>query len=188
MEVRRYRKLGKLPKHSPAHFDSGEDLNYLLTAANYEHAKIIGKSPDRMFDFRDQLLQILIDYSSFVWAWCILPNHYHVLLQTEQMKMLREQLGKLHGRTSYAWNKEEGQKGRKVWHNCFERKMRSKRHYYATLNYVLNNAVHHGYVDKWEDWPWYNAAEYLQIVGRSKALEIWNEYPVLDYGSKWDID
>lgn len=65
--------------------------------------------------------------------------------------------------------------------------MRSERHYYATLNYVLNNAVHHGYVEKWQDWPWSNAAEYLDTVGEIQAAEIWRKYPVLDYGSKWDV-
>jgi putative transposase len=46
--------------------------------------------------------------------------------------------------------------------------------------------VHHGYVKKWEDWPFSSARDYLQAVGRQKALETWYNYPVLDYGKGWD--
>jgi len=55
------------------------------------------------------------------------------------------------------------------------------------MNYVHNNPVHHGYVDRWTDWPWSSAEKYLEAVGRDRASEIWREYPLLDYGKKWDI-
>jgi len=104
------------------------------------------------------------------------------------MKALRKDIGQYNGRSSFEWNGEDDRRGRKVWHNCFERGMRSERHYYASLNYVLNNAVHHGYVDRWQDWPWSNAEEYLNSVGHERAAEIWREYPLLDYGKKWDAN
>ena len=72
--------------------------------------------------------------------------------------------------------------------NGFERKIKSERHFYASLNYVLNNAVHHGYVENWQDWVWSNAKQYLEKTGREKAVKIWLAYPILDYGKKWDVD
>jgi hypothetical protein len=54
------------------------------------------------------------------------------------------------------------------------------------MNYVLNNAVHHGYAEKWGDWIWSNATEYLEGVGKEEAARIWKEYPILGYGEKWD--
>jgi putative transposase len=50
----------------------------------------------------------------------------------------------------------------------------------------LHNAVRHGYVTRWTDWPYGNAREYLETVGRDKATHIWNEFPILDYGKDWD--
>jgi len=105
---------------------------------------------------------------------------------TSRMADLRREIGKLHGKTAYEWNGEDGLRGRKVWFNCFERAMKSDRHYFASLNYVLNNAVHHGYAEKWQDWPWSNARQYLEEVGCKRATEIWRQYPLLDYGTKWD--
>jgi putative transposase len=50
----------------------------------------------------------------------------------------------------------------------------------------LHNAVRHGYVERWQDWPYSNATHYLAEVGREEAERRWREYPVLDYGNDWD--
>jgi putative transposase len=78
--------------------------------------------------------------------------------------------------------------GRQVWFNCFDRVIKSHRHFWASVNYIHHNPVHHGYVDAWQDWPWSSAAQFLERVGRERALEIWHQFPILDYGKKWDID
>lgn len=186
-DVMEYRRIQRFPMHSPPHFDTDESRQFIVTAANYEHKHIVGKTPERMFDCTQALLAICCELEVIVYAWCLLPNHYHILLTTNRIKELRQAIGRFNGKSSFIWNGEDGARGRKVWHNCFERKMRSERHYFASLNYVLNNAVHHGYVKKWQDWPWSNANEYLENVGRGTARRIWTEYPILDYGSKWDI-
>jgi putative transposase len=182
-----YRRLQRYPKHSPPHFDASTECQFILTATCYEHKKVIGKSLERMAECEKRILEICHTHEAEIYAWCVLPKHYHLLLKTDHIKEIRISLGKFHGRSSYQWNLEDNERGRKVWHNCFERKMRSERHYFASLNYVLNNAVHHRYVDRWEDWIWSNANEYLETMGRERALEIWKEFPVLDYGSKWDV-
>jgi len=33
-----------------------------------------------------------------------------------------------------------------------------------------------------------SAGEFLERAGRERALEIWREFPILDYGKKWDVD
>jgi len=82
---------------------------------------------------------------------------------------------------------EDDARGRKVWYNCFERRIKSERHFWATLNYIHHNPVHHGYVDRWQDWPWSSADAFLKNIGRERALKLWLEYPILDYGKKWDL-
>jgi putative transposase len=73
-----------------------------------------------------------------------------------------------------------------VWYNAAETAIKSERHFWASLNYVLHNAVRHGYVERWQDWPYSNAAQYLEQVGRATAEYRWREYPILDYGAQWD--
>jgi len=64
--------------------------------------------------------------------------------------------------------------------------MRSQRHYWATLNYVHHNPVHHRYVERWTEWPWSSAPEFLAQTGQDEAKRIWLEYPLDEYGKGWD--
>jgi len=77
-------------------------------------------------------------------------------------------------------------RGRKVWFSCAETGMKSDPHFWATLNYVHHNPVHHGYVRHWQDWPFSSGAAFLDKVGRGEAQELWKEYPIGNYGKGWD--
>lgn len=180
------RKLLKLPWHSPPHFSWDEPHDYHVTAACYEHQPYIGYSLERMEAFSHDLHQTLGVAAEQVYAWCILPNHYHLLVRTQDIQRLAKYLGQLHGRVSYVWNGMENARGRKVFHRASDRAIRSNAHFWATVNYIHHNPVHHGYVDKWTEWPWSSAIDYIQQVGRAEAERIWQEFPVLDYGKGWD--
>ncbi|MGZ0708344.1 transposase [Coraliomargarita sp. W4R53] len=159
---------------------------YMITAACFEHVSYIGNSIERISGFETSLLTEIDPYVSCIYAHAILPNHYHVLLETNDIGKLRIELGKFHGRTSFNWNKEDGTQGRKVFHGSAETAMKSERHFQATLNYIHNNPVKHGYVDKWQDWPYSSAAQYLAAVGKEEAAQHWLEYPIDRYGEDWD--
>jgi putative transposase len=185
-QVLEKRRAQKLPWHSPPHLDFEGTHQYLISASCYEHAEIVGRTDSRITECENEVLKVCDDFCLSLYAWCILPNHYHALLKTDRIRELRHALGQFHGRSSFRWNDEDESRGRKVWHNCFERPMKSERHFWATLNYIHHNPVHHGYVDRWQDWPWSSAKEFLRVVGRTRALELWLEYPILNYGTKWD--
>jgi putative transposase len=181
-------RLGS-PWHSPPHRASGDSecANlYHITAACYEHLPIIGTSPTRMDEFAGALKKVFELCDAHCCAWCILPNHYHALVESADVFALLRELGRLHGRSSYAWNGEDAARGRKVFFRAVERSMRSTRHVWATMNYVHNNPVRHGYAERWTEWPWSSAQEYLDQVGREEAARIWRCYPILDFGDGWD--
>ena len=173
------------PSHSPNRVDSGAGF-YLITAACYQHAPLIGSNEQRMEDFSRSLLDVLHQHSEALAAWVVLPNHYHALLHTEAVTELLSALGKLHGRSSFLWNGEDGQRGRQVWCKAVETVMKSQQHFFATINYVLHNPVKHRYVAKWTDWPWSSAAAYLDALGREEAERRWRQYPTQEYGQGWD--
>jgi putative transposase len=186
-QILELRKARNFPWHSPPHLDFKVAKQYLISSSCYEHVPVIGKDPERMTGCESEVLRICEKLCLRIYAWCILPNHYHVLVKTERIKELRGNLGQFHGASSFEWNRIDNRRGRKVWHNCFERPMKSERHFWATLNYVHHNPVQHGYVRRWSDWPWSSAAQYLEKVGVDEAKRIWLKYPILDYGKKWDI-
>ena len=145
------------------------------------------KPPGRLKWFEQELLGHLQQQSLKVAAWVVLPNHYHVLVKIPEMKDFSKAQGELHGRTSFEINSEDNERDRQVWYRCSDRFMRSERHYFTTLNYIHNNPVKHGYVDKWGDWAYSSFHWYLENKGRDWLIELWREYPVLNYGDKWDV-
>lgn len=181
------RRGRKLPWHSPSHLEFEGFVTFIITAACYEHAHIIGENPNRMAECESGILEICENLEAKIYAWCILPNHYHILVRTDNIKQLRSELGKFHGRNSRKWNQEDNQQGRKIWFNFFDREMKSARHFWASLNYIHHNPIKHGYSEKWQDWIYSSANNYLDNFGKEKASFIWNEYPILDYGKDWDI-
>jgi putative transposase len=175
------RKCQGHPWHRPPHFDVDGVHSYLLTAACWNHEMIIGQSPDRMAEFESDLIETTDPI-----AWCILPNHYHLVLQTRDLRKTVRDLGKIHGRSSFSWNGEDQARGRSVWHSCADRRIRNESHLWATINYVHHNPVRHGYCDRWQEWPYSSASSFLESEGRSRALEIWNRYPPNKFGDGWD--
>jgi putative transposase len=185
-ELLGWRKERGYPWHSPPHRPNFGHLRFLVTAACYEHRPHIGHDLDRMDVFSRDLLAVFASHASRVFAWCVLPNHYHALIEAPDIKGLLHGLGQFHSRTSHAWNGEENARGRKVFFRAVERAMRSERHYWATLNYVHHNPVRHGYAGRWTDWRWSSATEYLAQTGVEVAKRIWQEYPLREYGEGWD--
>jgi putative transposase len=181
------RKGRGLPWHSPPHLEFVGFVTFIITAACYEHAHVIGKSAERMAECEREILEICRKSNADIFAWCILPNHYHILVRTDDIKTLRKEIGKFHGRSARFWNQADGESGRHIWCNFFDREMKSNSHFWASVNYIHHNAVKHGFAEKWQDWAFSSANNFLERHGKVETLKIWNEYPILDYGKDWDI-
>ena len=86
-------------------------------------------------------------------AWCIMPNHVHVLIQMKDVSLSKI----IHSWKSYTAkeaNKLLGRKGQFWAPDYFDRYIRDEKHYHATVNYILYNPVKAKLVSKPEDWPW----------------------------------
>jgi putative transposase len=180
------RQKNQRPWHRPPHFDSDGLQSFHLSAACYEHVPIIGSSLQRIEEFESQLIGTLSTGDNLLHAWCVLPNHWHALIQTEGLKAVTKSIGQLHGRVSFSWNGEDGSRGRKCWHGCSDRRIRSSRHFYVAQNYIHHNPVKHGLIETSEEWPFSSAADYMEKIGRENVTKQWDEYPVLDMGNGWD--
>ena len=179
------RKSQEVPWHCPRHIQ-GDKTRFHITAACYEHKSVIGLSPERISAFEYELQQCLRENSCELYAWAVLPNHYHALLKTIDILSLLKKTSQLHGRKSFYWNGEEKSRGRRVWCNALETAIKSEGHFWATVNYIHHNPVKHKHVDKWTEWPYSSAVTYLKAVGREQALKNWREYDISEMGKDWD--
>jgi REP element-mobilizing transposase RayT len=96
------------------------------TAANFEHRAIIGKSVRRMGEFEYDLMMALAASNDRCMAWCVLPNHYHLLAVVTDLNRTVKCLGQLYGQTSRRWNLEDNRTGRQCWYRCADRAIRSE--------------------------------------------------------------
>ena len=180
------RKREGLPWHYPPRYDQGA-RHYMITAACYQHEPILGAQASRMVELENSLSVVIAEAAgNHLRAWVVLPNHYHVLVFAPDILGLLKSLGRMHGRLSRRWNLEDRTIGRKVWHGAVETMVKSDRHHCAVLNYIYHNPVKHGYVDRWQDWPFGSARDYLESVGHAEAKRRWEEYPIDRFGEGWD--
>jgi putative transposase len=179
------RRQRGFPWHGPPHIEVPGEYR-IVTGAYFAHRPILS-TPERLQWFEDELLGHVKQLGLHCAAWVVLPNHYHLLVRIEEMKAFSRELGQLHGRTSFQMNREDDARKRRVWYRCEDRCMRSEGHYYTTLNYIHNNPIKHGYTKKWTEWPFSSVHWYLGTKGRAWLVNVWQSYPVLNYGDKWDI-
>lgn len=172
------------PPHSPPHTIRDQEL-YFITAACYEHKHHMSTEARRQ-ELLDLLFEELINNGIQILAWVVLPNHYHILVHVENFDAVGKSLRRVHGRTSRFWNLADNTSGRKVWYSYFDRAIRSERHYYATINYIHNNPVKHGWAESNFDWNQSSINWYLQEYGKEWVLDCCVKYYVENFGAGWD--
>jgi putative transposase len=182
--VLRTRRINNLPLHEPFHKFDEFSKTYLISAANFEH-KAIMKTEVRRQYLEEMLFSVFNKDDSKIHCWCILPNHYHILINIDLLKF-KNTISKIHWKTSHQWNMEDSVSGRKVWFRFSDRAMKNESHYWASVNYVHYNPVKHGYVKKADMWVSSSFGEYLGKYGRERLVALWRKYPLNDYGKNWD--
>jgi putative transposase len=90
-------------------------------------------------------------------AWCIMPNHVHVVIEILDGPSLSEIVGSWKSFTAKRANAKFGRSG-SFWHaDYFDRYMRNEDHLARTIEYVEHNPVKAGLVELASIWPWSSA-------------------------------
>ncbi len=102
-----------------------------------------------------------------VWAYCLMPNHVHLILVPADEAGLRRALGEAHRRYTREINLRQGWRGH-LWQERFHSFPMDEGHLLAAARYVELNPVRAGLVRLAEDWPWSSARAHL--AGRDDLL------------------
>ena len=86
-------------------------------------------------------------------CWCLMTTHHHAVLEgpTEQLSRAMQWL---HGHYAREHNARHRRFGALFAERFSSRVIRDERHLAAAIEYVLDNPVRAGLVDRWQDWPW----------------------------------
>jgi putative transposase len=94
-------------------------------------------------------------------AWCIMPNHVHVLIEpTTDLATIVRSWKSYSGRWALARNAELelGVPGRSLWmREYWDRYMRDERHLRQTVEYIHANPVKAGLCSRADGWRWSSA-------------------------------
>jgi putative transposase len=102
-----------------------------------------------------------------VWAYCLMPNHVHLILVPSHPDGLRAALGEAHRRYTRRINRRQDWSGH-LWQERFHSFPLDQPHLAAAVRYVERNPVRAGLAKRPEDWVWSSARAHLD--GRDDGL------------------
>jgi REP-associated tyrosine transposase len=112
-------------------------------------------------------------YKVQVWAYCLMPNHVHLVAVPETKAGLNLAIGEAHRRYTRRVNIREGWRGH-LWQGRFSSFILDQNHLLACTRYVELNPVRAGMVKNPQAWRWSSADAHVQrkddILVRTKPL------------------
>lgn len=115
-----------------------------------------------------------------IWAYCLMPNHVHLIAVPATEDGLALGIGEAHRRYTRRINAREDWRGY-LWQGRFASFPLDPRHLVAAARYVERNPVRAGLVRSAGDWPWSSARAHLE--GRDDELV--RARPLLDMIGDW---
>ena len=119
--------------------------------------------PDDYALYRDLLGRECRAWGVEVWAWCLMPNHVHLILVPQDKDGLRRALSKVHRAYAGAIHARLKRSGR-FWQGRFGAVAMDEAHLAAAVRYVLLNPVRARLVVHARDWPWSSIHAHLSGV------------------------
>lgn len=138
-------------------------LHHVMARGN-DRAPIFLDDDDRQA-FLDNLGRVTERFEWRIWAWCLMDNHYHLLVETLN-PTLSKGMRQVNGVYTQAFNRRHGRVGH-VLQGRYKSILVEKDSYLLELSrYVVLNPVSAGLVEKAEDWAW---SSYRSVMGKNKA-------------------
>jgi putative transposase len=131
------------------------------------HVTQRGNRRERVF-FSDADYQFYLDgmgaaakkAGSEIWAWCLMPNHVHLLIVPRDEDGLRLTVANAHRRYAARLNARNKWTGH-LWQGRYGSVVMDEAHLYHALAYVSLNPVRARLVERAQDWPWSSARAHL---------------------------
>lgn len=143
-----------------------------------------------------------------IYSYCLLPNHFHLLVTIKEeeslksalktnypntnidtdieiSKIISKQFSHLFNSYAQAFNKENGRKG-SLFYNRFKRKLVESDKYFSKLiHYIHYNPVHHSVSKDIEDWQFSSYQAIISnketIIKRDKVIELFGDMKNFKY-------
>lgn len=141
-------------------------LPHHVTQRGNRRAQIFFTAGDAQVYMR--ILREQVDrYRVEIWAYCLMPNHVHLIATPSDEPGLAKAFGETHRRYTAHINARQEWVGH-LFQARFSSVVMDERHLLTAARYVALNPVRAGLVSRAEDWPWSSARAHL--AGRDDQL------------------
>ena len=96
-----------------------------------------------------------------VWAYCLMPNHVHLVAVPERKHSFAKLFGVAHHRYALRVNLAQGWQGH-LWQERYHSSVLDEAHLLAAVRYIELNPVRAGLCTRAEDWRWSSVHAHLQ--------------------------
>ena len=118
-----------------------------------------------------------------IWAYCLMPDHVHLVLVPETEAALTKAVGQVHHRYTKMINFRQRWKGH-LWQGRYASYPMDEKYMFACVRYIEMNPVRANLVEKPEDWQWSSARYHLgnreeNLIADSSPLDTianWKEF------------
>ena len=107
------------------------------------------------------------EYGVDIWAYCLMPNHVHLIAALKTKDSFKSAIGEAHRRYTRMVNFREGWRGH-LWQGRFSSFVLDENYLLACTRYVELNPVRASLVKNPEDWQWSSASAHIK--GKSDVL------------------
>ena len=175
-----------LPRKKVKHYDNGEP--HFLTFSCFQRMPLLSKDRTREW-FVDALERARNEHGFHLWAWVIMPEHVHILLWPPYHLISpdpRSLQGRIHGiltsikrpvaKKAIAYLRKHapdflqrltvrnsGRVYQRFWQagSGFDENASEPDALHAMADYIHQNPVRRGLVNRAEDWPWSSARDWM---------------------------
>lgn len=127
-----------------------------------------------------------------IYAYCLLPNHFHLLLRfktiesisvEDEHRSLMKNFGNFLNSYAKAFNKKYCRKGALFLNAIKRKKISDEKYLLKVLHYIHNNPVNHGFVNEIDQWKHSSYNSYLNLEKDSKL----NRTEIMQYFDSLEI-
>ncbi len=133
----------------------------------------------------EKYLELLIRYSAKymlkIWAYCLMPNHIHLVAVPVNEDSLSRTMRETHHLYAAYLNHCTGNTGH-LWQGRYYSCVMDEKHFWAAVRYVETNPVRAGIVQSAEIYPWSSAAAH---AGLRADPVLAPDFPVQDAPADW---
>lgn len=152
------------------------DFGYVYHIYSHANGKdLIFKEESNYHYFLEKLSKYIIPIAN-IYAYSLLPNHFHLLLRfkerNENLENVHQGLMKpfsnMLNAYAKAYNKKYNRRGSLFMDFLKRKKVEDEKYLLKLVHYIHNNPVNHGLVDSIEKWDYSSYRSYLDLSKSSK--------------------